>query len=1147
MGSSINTGASDYSQIIQSNTNTTNINSISTETTQGTTYQVNSNNKSNSNYTTGGTINESIEEYDLNTSTANSQITSSSEIDYEKLNELYDYVERTMQYYSGWNEFQNSKGFQTNLQSVGLEGTYFENYSDFVAKIHSCQSIFTSSNLAQSNLDKYNAISKIQNPIYESACEDIDLILNNLTNFNLTADQLLNDDSMEILKQIIETNCSILSANDIKDYAIENNLYEAASITNILNQMYSEYTRTIGTNEANVNYWTKQLEIANNIKEIEQVRLNKDFDSIVETGKETIEPSELMEILTNYRDGIVNEEYYKDSEGEEPYLPDEAIDLIISEHNLISIISENFSAYTDSLSTNALLSTNAFTNVPYSTEISEYYKKVEVMTIDEINTYTYLYQKEGVSAAENYLDSLNETLNQRRGALSAQNFVENLDNESAAIAWLTSFKKGIYAGVGNNLRGIQNTFLADGTMTAEEYEQQYILEFLQEKYPSAVKIFFEAGVAEGNMLPAVLLGLTASGGGVSKSIASLLQSANLFASSYGNTYNQTLMQGYDETTSKEYAMSVALIETVGDMVLGTLPGIATGYANLSDALGVDSDALKKLIDILQEVGSENIQNLLEGAMQENFLNQEYEITSGEILDTTLVSIIMSLTMGGAEQTYTFILDSFFQVSLTSDQIMNLIKSDNYTSDGLMSLLLSQVESQNNNIGEETNLDMLASNLANNLDIEKEVAEIMLKNNCSEEIAEIMQKNNCSKEIAEIMLKYNCSKEVSEFMTNIISNFSSKGISEEILEKYLSKVVTSEEEYAQPKIEKAINFVQTIMNEEGEDFLTAFNKESVPNGATQILAEYLKKAYNFDTFSDEQKVSIIKEEVKDVEKITEEIIKAESKKELESAELTINKIIERYNNGYYEVSIEEVLEAKVSGKSEFKKIIDPYSGEDYTTYFPVADSFISDKCMIEYVESFMDSATMEDYTNYLKKNNLSGENIINLGKYLKSRTDAGNPVTIKTITIQDASATANNYKKGSVGRPGSAIEAGYFGINVMDLETLSQAYPDIFYYNEITGELKIYDIVKFGQEILGAVQLSAANGVYEIVSEIPLASCSMPSVMNAGSFLANMVPGGLLALEVEVHEIVKPSIEIKDDKPPEGVNVQISTLYEAESP
>jgi len=334
----------------------------------------------------------------------------------------------------------------------------------------------------------------------------------------------------------------------------------------------------------------------------------------------------------------------------------------------------------------------------------------ECLSTEEIKTYEYLLGKEGYDAALDYLNALEDHINQRRGMIDAYQWLQNRQDESSILSLIMTFFSGEDSGTSSNLTGIQNSLLADGTLTAEQYKQQYIVALLKQYYPSIYTTVYNAGTSLGNMIPMIMLNLTGTG-----FASALVAGAEMYAATWGNAYNETILQGYSPEASSEYAKRIALIETIGDMLLGTLPGVAV--TKLSDYLGIDNMLVNELIDLLQEIGSENLQNILSGNTAETILGQEYNITLDEITETTLVSIILRLTMGGTSQVFNLMTPTGpIELTIQNEQLMELIENGNFNCDSYQETLIKNYEAQNN-----------CSSIT--------AAEIMLRTGCEKEIAE----------------------------------------------------------------------------------------------------------------------------------------------------------------------------------------------------------------------------------------------------------------------------------------------------------------------------------------------------------------------------------------------------------------------------
>ena len=652
-------------------------------------------------------ISASVEEIEIDELNIDENI---NDIDIDALQDLINYVQQkcvNQRDAVSFDKLKETDEFKYLLAECGLEGIEFDNYSDF-KKIETInENLINANNELLKATATREAISYLDESINE---------LEKLEGLNLT--YTYNESKEGLQSELQNLDLGYISYEFLENYIIENEL-ENQTLSTVIANLKVKYESEINNRNASVTYYENQVEMFEKIREYELCSLNDDFDSVINNLEEPLPNLESILNKLHEYDNIVNEY------GGLQYAI-EAGEIDINILNEIRNNDEEIKEY---------LSTNAATNDRYTEYILEWYQISECLTDDEIRIYNYLYEKEGTNYANEYIASLSDQINQRRGLIDATEWINNRNDESEILAFINTFFSGQDSGVSQNLIGIQNAINADGTLTAEQYKMQYIAEFLQENYPKLFSTVYNAGTSLGNMLPMIVLNLT--GLGLASNLAA---SVEMFSSTLGNTYNETIMNGYDSKTAIKYAHQVAFIETVGDMILGTLPGVAV--TDLANKLGIDNIVAKKIFDILQEAGSENLQNILEGISKENYLGEKYSITLDEIKETTLVSFILSVIMGGASNTFDILVNNQ-KYTMTQNELLEIMEKYGNTpekiKEGLKAAINESTSSEAESIiTEEQVQEML--NIELELKSKYEMSDTEIKN----EVAEIAKNSTMSK-------------------------------------------------------------------------------------------------------------------------------------------------------------------------------------------------------------------------------------------------------------------------------------------------------------------------------------------------------------------------------------------------------------------
>ena len=109
--------------------------------------------------------------------------------------------------------------------------------------------------------------------------------------------------------------------------------------------------------------------------------------------------------------------------------------------------------------------------------------------------FSYLFENKGKAAAYEYIDVIQEEINSRKGYETATKFAQsvcdengNIDNNLMSKA-IANFQ-GTLNGIENYGEGLEYVFAEKGTMSANQYEQMYIMQAISDKEYSFFKVSF---------------------------------------------------------------------------------------------------------------------------------------------------------------------------------------------------------------------------------------------------------------------------------------------------------------------------------------------------------------------------------------------------------------------------------------------------------------------------------------------------------------------------------------------------------------------------------------------------------------------------------------------------------------------------------
>lgn len=232
------------------------------------------------------------------------------------------------------------------------------------------------------------------------------------------------------------------------------------------------------------------------------------------------------------------------------------------------------------------------------------------MTDDEVNKYNYYLAKYGDEKADEYLDSLTETLSYRKATKGFKN-VEGKTAEELAFS--------IVSGLDQFASGLGSLFSSEDYIppSAVQMQSSLVREDLADKGPdifgsSLGQTVYDLGTTTANMLPSIAVGTLV--GMVNPIAGKVTGDALMGASAAGNAYTEMLNLGYDKSQARAYGTITGALEAGLQYLLGgigALGGEISGKAISKAVEGINNGAAKFAIKFGGEMASEGIEEALQ--------------------------------------------------------------------------------------------------------------------------------------------------------------------------------------------------------------------------------------------------------------------------------------------------------------------------------------------------------------------------------------------------------------------------------------------------------------------------------------------------------------------------------------------------------
>ena len=296
---------------------------------------------------------------------------------------------------------------------------------------------------------------------------------------------------------------------------------------------------------------------------------------------------------------------------------------------------------------------------------SEYEQKgYDYLKDEEIAIYNYYHEKEGKEKAQQYLDSIQEKLNQRK---AKDMFAAMEGNTAAEIVF------GITAGGENFAYGIKNLFNLDGEYvpaSAFQYAGEMVREdladdsigiwynFKEKKWEDNIlgaslgQLAYDVANTTGNMAPSILAATAANI--IVPGSGAWIGPVLMGMSAGGNAYQQAINEGFDKDDARMYGLMVGASEVFLEKFIsgiGKFGGNKLGKYWVRNMNATDNAfkmiAKNVLGGMASEFTEEYIQEIIDPVLQNLILDTDHEV---EIFSTEAVyaGILGALTAFGTE-------------------------------------------------------------------------------------------------------------------------------------------------------------------------------------------------------------------------------------------------------------------------------------------------------------------------------------------------------------------------------------------------------------------------------------------------------------------------------------------------------------------
>ena len=272
----------------------------------------------------------------------------------------------------------------------------------------------------------------------------------------------------------------------------------------------------------------------------------------------------------------------------------------------------------------------------FSLKIGELEAEVDVdvfykyTTDEEKQMYHFLFNTKGAEAANKYVTSLLNRINEEAGKDLAEQSKKEINYYYSGYAdedWgyrVLSFiasqtkvtEKGIEAGFNQYTRGLESCVVTKKVMTVDEWKEYYESDYIREL---GFGYYYDVVTNTSKMLPGMAMGLAGS---------PVLGSAMYSASIWGSTHDDAIRSGMSEKDAFWYSSLITAEEFATDLLFKATPGLSK--------VNFDKSFFKRFI---KEISGEALQSYYEGAMDCIFKGEEWDL--GAVTEESLYSALVA--------------------------------------------------------------------------------------------------------------------------------------------------------------------------------------------------------------------------------------------------------------------------------------------------------------------------------------------------------------------------------------------------------------------------------------------------------------------------------------------------------------------------
>lgn len=316
------------------------------------------------------------------------------------------------------------------------------------------------------------------------------------------------------------------------------------------------------------------------------------------------------------------------------------------------------------------------------------------MTDDEVNIYNYYLAKDGEAKAQEFLDSIQESLANRVAKKTYEDRLQ--DNTAMELAFSIAAGTDQFA---SGMRGLSAMIGGKDYMPYSEVQQ--ISGSVRENLAddgfgingnSIAQVVYDLGSTTANMIPSIAVASTLSA--VNPALGANVGAALMGSGAAGNAYQEMVNEGYDVNQARAYATLTGISEALLERAIGGIAGISGMTPKIAKAVaGINKGYMRFAaefgLEMLSEATEEGLQEVIDPLLKNAIFGEDNSVNLGDVAYSALLGALSAGVMNGTTSAVRYGAKTLNDYNGLRNDPKGLIESGLESADGTKSRMLAE--------------------------------------------------------------------------------------------------------------------------------------------------------------------------------------------------------------------------------------------------------------------------------------------------------------------------------------------------------------------------------------------------------------------------------------------------------------------------